>query len=180
MVIAGSVWWGWYRRTLRPQPPPYIPNPVRPENFPTFLQVPDKAIYVDYVISTDGELATVSFRVGDLFPAEQTLGEVARDLEEAGFKALAYDLLNPTLRSSHTRGWSKWVDATDDPAVWVHHWLAAWANDQHEVVQISLRYDYPVDGEADLNNLWAVCMYEAGQGLFGQALSRYRQMHPSE
>src|ERR1039457_1453655 len=54
----------------------------------------------------EGGLEGVKFHLSAPFPATAFLESVARKLESLGSKPIATDWLNPTIPSSHVRGWT--------------------------------------------------------------------------
>ena len=82
----------------------------------------------------------MSYRASVRYPAEGFLADVGARLEQRGWKAMDFDLMNPTIPSSNVRGWTKFIDGQVSPPADVHLWLSAWRNQNGDVVQYSLRY----------------------------------------
>jgi hypothetical protein len=87
-----------------------------------------------------GAGTVVEYVVTMAFPAEEALASISRSLAATGWHPSRMDLLNPTIESSHVRGWSRFVDSTEAPAVRVHQWQGDWTNDAGEAVTYSLQY----------------------------------------
>jgi hypothetical protein len=77
------------------------------------------------------------------YPAEATLRAIRERLASLGWSPLAYDWLNPTIPSSHTRGWTDFFDGAHKPKRMVDQWLAQWQKPSGELVLYELRYDSP-------------------------------------
>ena len=59
-----------------------------------------------------GAGTVVEYVVTMAFPAEEALASISRSLAATGWHPSRMDLLNPTIESSHVRGWSRFVDRT--------------------------------------------------------------------
>jgi hypothetical protein len=112
---------------------------------PVELAVPETA--QDVAVREESGAVVVRYRLPMQYPAEEFLADVRARLEKRGWRPQAMDLLNPTIRSSHLRGWTHFFDATVSPRAGVHQWLADWRNDSGDVVVYALRYSAPA-GEA--------------------------------
>lgn len=92
--------------------------------------------------------SVVEYFVTTAFPAEEALTSISRRLATDGWRPSRMDLLNPTVESSHVRGWTRFVDSTEAPVVRVHQWQGDWTNDAGEAVTYSLQYR-STDRDAD-------------------------------
>lgn len=78
------------------------------------------------------------------YPADDFLASARARLASRGWKELQTDWLNPTIPSSHARGWTSFLDTRTRPSMGVHQWSADWQNRPGDVVLYSLRYQSPV------------------------------------
>ncbi len=109
---------------------------------PQELLVPAGAREV--VSRIEGGIAAVKFKVSAPYPAADFLASANSRLEPLGWQKLSTDWLNPTIPSSHVRGWTSFPDTRTQPFMGVHQWLADWQNGSGDVVSYSLRYTSPV------------------------------------
>jgi hypothetical protein len=91
----------------------------------------------------EGGSAAISYLVEAPFPAHDLLASVRSRLSANGWKPLERDWLNPTIASSHVRGWTYFTDSTATPRRGVHQWSAQWQNDAGDIVGYALRYSSP-------------------------------------
>lgn len=96
----------------------------------------------------------VSYTAKEAYPADDALRQIASHLEDLGWRPLDESWQNPGIPSSHVRGWTEHVDATRSPVQRVHHWKSAWQDETGNLVDYSLAYSYPENGEPDLETLW--------------------------
>ena len=89
-------------------------------------------------------MRSVGYHVAEPFPADGVLGLIAQRLSDAGWKPLPTDWLNPTIPSSHSRGWTYFLDGTVKPGRQVNQWMAQWQDTSGNVVVYALRYSYPL------------------------------------
>ena len=113
----------------------------RPANFSESLIVVPGAKNMHYtkVYGTD----QLYFQIKAEYPAKAVLEEISKKLEIKGWHPLPEDYLNPGLPSSHVRGWTDFVDATEAPEKKVYQWLAQWENKNKDILWCTLRYSYP-------------------------------------
>ena len=117
-------------------------------NLPPELRVPKDAVHA--IARSDGKAVGVEYEIPVPYPAQNFLAEVSSHLEKRGWKAAETDLLNPSVPSSHIRGWTAFVDETVSPRVAMHQWLADWRNQKGDVVSYALRYS-SLAGDATRN-----------------------------
>jgi hypothetical protein len=118
---------------------------------PSVLVVPPGATDVRPEAKPTGEIGVMYF-VEEEFDADALLGRIRAALPSPAWQPLPNDWLNPSLVSSHTRGWTDFDDATRAPATHVHQWLAQWQDSNGNVVWYALRYDSRLkSGAADLS-----------------------------
>ena len=84
---------------------------------------------------------TVSYRLSDPYPADNTLAQIRTRLESQGWKPDPNDIMNPGTKNSHDRGWMDFIDGTKDDAN-VFLWAAAWQSPRGDRVEYWLRYEY--------------------------------------
>jgi hypothetical protein len=89
-------------------------------------------------------MRSVGYHVAEPYPAEKVLDLISKRLGDAGWKPLPMDWLNPTIPSSHSRGWTYFLDGTANPGRQVNQWLAQWQDPAGNVVVYALRYSYPL------------------------------------
>ncbi len=109
-----------------------------------------------HVFGTD----QLSYRLNEAYPADSALRNIKDQLTRQGWKPLKEDYLNPGLPSSHTRGWTEFIDATRKPEQMVKQWLADWTNDKGDIVTYALRYRFPSSGSLQLNTLLITAIYD--------------------
>ena len=95
----------------------------------------------------------LTYKLDATYPAEGELGTISENLQRQRWKPLKYDFLNPSIPSSHLRGWQQFEDHTTHPYETVRQWLAWWVNPSHDVVSYALEYRYPANGDVDLHTL---------------------------
>jgi len=83
--------------------------------------------------------AAVGFTIHEAYPAEKFLSEARSVLGSRGWKPMETDWLNPSVRSSHVRGWASFKDRRERPAT-VHQWIGQWQNSAGDLVTYSLEY----------------------------------------
>jgi hypothetical protein len=127
------------------------------ENRPKSLILVPSAFDIQYTIF-EGRPQLI-YRLNADYPAEATLNTISAKLRGTGWKPLKSDFWNPSIRSSHIRGWQQFDDATTHPTTTVHSWMAQWENPQHDIVAYSLEYRYPVDAEPDLHALRVLAIF---------------------
>ncbi len=87
------------------------------------------------------------------YPAESALRAISKKLQQRGWKPLKWDLLNPSIPSSHVSGWEQFDDDTTKPRTTVHQWLGDWENKRRDIVSYALEYRYPTGGISDLHTM---------------------------
>ena len=85
----------------------------------------------------------VHYQLEEKYPARGIVESIGRRLTESGWQPLQYDLLNPKIPSSHTRGWTSFGDDTAKPPGVVDQWLAHWRNAEGDAVMYEFRYVSP-------------------------------------
>jgi hypothetical protein len=91
----------------------------------------------------DDSSTWVHYSLEEPYPANEALRSISMGLERAGWRPLPNDFLNPTIPSSHVRGWTDFDDSTISPPARVHQWLAQWRNARGDIVWYALRYHSP-------------------------------------
>src|SRR2546423_237628 len=90
-------------------------TPPAAQDVPRGVTIPQNA--TDIKVRRQGNAADVVYKIRCPFPATEFLQEVNRSLSNAGFAPMAMDWLNPTVPSSHLRGWTPFIDGTVTPNV---------------------------------------------------------------
>jgi hypothetical protein len=83
----------------------------------------------------------VTYELDMPYPATGLLQAVHQTFSAADWRPMVDDWLNPGLASSHSRGWTSFIDGTRKPEMTVHQWMAQWQNVKGDVVLYVLRYD---------------------------------------
>lgn len=117
-------------------PPPLEPNPVRPDDFPDCLQVPQGATAVSYDSwkppVDDGRVLrvlrfdSVSFSIVEQYPAKGTLRFISDNLESAGWRKLSHLWYDPTRSPPDPNDWNHDYDEARDVFryMWEGHWVS--------------------------------------------------------
>jgi hypothetical protein len=90
-----------------------------------------------------GGLIWVHYDLTEPFPARSALRAICDRFQSTGWSPLAYSWLNPTIPSSHTRGWTSFIGGPDEPRAMVDQWMAEWRNKAGAVVMYEFRYVSP-------------------------------------
>jgi hypothetical protein len=93
------------------------------------------------------------FQITAEYPAKAVLDDISQKLQMKGWKPLPESYLNPSMPSSHIKGWQDFIDGTQSPERKVHQWLAQWENKNGDILFLTLRYSYPTHGKANLKAL---------------------------
>jgi hypothetical protein len=93
------------------------------------------------------------------YPAEPAIKTISKTLRKEGWTPLDSDYWNPTIPSSHRRGWQQFQDSTASPTTTVNQWMAQWQNPKGDLVSYTLEYRYPADGKLELNNLRVIAIF---------------------
>lgn len=88
-----------------------------------------------------GGAAGVNFAITEPYPAKRFLGQVNLRMKTLGWTPLEMDWMNPTIPSSHKRGWQSFIDARKPERKAVHQWMGQWRNKTGEIVSYSLSYN---------------------------------------
>lgn len=127
------------------------------------LFAPPGATGVEYHTINGGE--QVHFSYSERFPADNLIKILNREFVSLGWTPREKSYLNPSLPTSHVRGWSQFQDATGDELMVVHQWRGEWQNSSGAVVTCVLRYSYPEHGDPDLQNLTGFGHYESREAI---------------
>lgn len=96
----------------------------------------------------------VAYALTEQYPASNAIRQISSRLEALGWTPLQEDWLNPGLPSSHTSGWTGFLDGTTTPMHHVRQWSAQWQDAPGNIVDYTLSYSYPESGTPDLQTLW--------------------------
>jgi hypothetical protein len=99
------------------------------------------------------------YTVAAEYPADDALKAIYAKLGQDGWKPLNWDWLNPSIPSSHVRGWNQFEDGTTTPRTTVRAWQTQWINQQKDVVDYILEYRYPTGGIPDMHTLHVVALF---------------------
>jgi hypothetical protein len=101
----------------------------------------------------------LGYTLKEAYPADAALKDIKARLEKAGWKPMKEAFLNPGSPSSHSRGWTDYVDATRQPNQNVKQWAAQWENDKGDVVEYFLVYRSPINEPQQLDSLQVMEVY---------------------
>ncbi len=101
----------------------------------------------------------VTYKIIKKYPATETINELNKRLKDRGWKPLERDWLNPEIPTSHVRGWTNYVDGTENPNLEVHSWSSDWINDQEDILIFNLKYRYPVKTVSNMLDLNVNAIY---------------------
>lgn len=176
-VLGGLMCVYWLIWHSKKAPSAYEPNPVRPENFPEVLVVPEEAESPDYVTPRIPGVYSLTYLVEETYPGVATHPHISQHLLLHGFRKLAYDLLNP--KFSDQQRWT--IDDTIRTDKTKKHWLSEhWINEQGEVVSVILAYNSPVEGIPEPNKLYVnLCFFEKDSWIRLHVV-KYKKLHPEE
>lgn len=90
--------------------------------------------------SRKGEADQLSYTITAAYPAAKTIHQISASLVRRGWTPLEYDWLNPGQRSSRSRGWSSFSDATTNPTSYVFRWLGQWQDSNMNLVVYGFQY----------------------------------------
>ena len=62
-----------------------------------------------------GSAYRLSYHVNSKYPATPVIELISNKLQNAGWKPLRYDFLNPHIPSSHLKGWQEFLQGTNEP-----------------------------------------------------------------
>jgi hypothetical protein len=132
-------------------------NNVVAQDRPKCLVVLPSAFEVKY--NSFGGTTQLVYKSYVDYPAEATIETISKVLRREGWKPLASDYWNPTIPSSHRRGWQQFEDHTANPTTTVNQWMAQWQNPRRDIVSYTFEYRYPANGKPELNNLRVLAIF---------------------
>jgi hypothetical protein len=94
-------------------------------------------------VSRDPQGAGVTYKLDVAYPARSVIEDVRGRLEGAGWMPLERDFLNPTIRTSFSRGRVQFEDRTKQPNE-VHQWAGQWRNAGGDIVSYELTFEATV------------------------------------
>ena len=128
---------------------------ARPDRSPDLdslevLAVPENAKNVSRLVAPDKSIH-VSYELAQEYPAMQTIEHISTRLVRFGWEPLRNDWLNPGITSSHIRGWTEHVDATETSPSRRLTWRGQWKDRIGNVVEYTFMYDIPPKGRQSLD-----------------------------
>jgi hypothetical protein len=81
----------------------------------------------------------VKYELNTAYPATAALDQLRKSLSK-DWRPLKDDWLNPGQPSSHSRGWTSFLDSVRKPEAEVHQWLAQWQDVHGNVVIYNFQY----------------------------------------
>ncbi|MFZ2491895.1 MAG: hypothetical protein WA208_10460 [Thermoanaerobaculia bacterium] len=90
------------------------------------------------------------------FPPKNLIQEFAARAAKQGWKPLAESVFNKGETAAYVEGWRKRVVAAgpDAPRRWAYIWWSQWVNDREEILDATFSYEYPRDGQPNLQELF--------------------------
>lgn len=192
VIIAASLGVIWYVRKHRDS---CTINPVRPNDFPEILIVPENAQRIDYSSPKEPQRVShiyrVSYEVDDSYPSEVTYAFIKDRLITNGWRRLEYDLMNPHQPRFPVPLLPQYVDANIAKSYLpkdrkrnvfaLENRREDWVNSDDEVVTVVFWY------YADLTT-GKICHGKVNVNLsyFGRKswlaswVARYKKLHPEE
>jgi hypothetical protein len=107
-------------------------------NLPPELKTPAGATRVS--ARGEGRAVGVEYWVSVPYPADSFLADITNRMKQGSWTPAETDLLNPSIPSSHVRGWTSYIDGRGSPRLGVHQWMADWRNRDGDVVSYALEY----------------------------------------
>ena len=101
----------------------------------------------------------LSYWVEIEYPAQAVIDEFYLELDKQGWIPLDEDYLNPGLPTSHVRGWTDFVDATQVPNIRVHQWGSDWKNKRKDILVLTLRYFTDIEDSEKIERLYVSIIY---------------------
>jgi len=121
------------------------PHSIDSAKLPVELTVPPGAREISTRESPG--VTAVSYQLSADFPATTFLSDIQSRLAKAGWQPLDNDWLNPSVPSSHVRGWTQFYTSSGGRAV-VHQWIGDWLNPSGDILTYSLRYTSPASEDS--------------------------------
>jgi len=106
-----------------------------------------------------GGMDQLSYELKMEYPANAAIQIISAELDKSGWTALMHDYLNPSIPSSHIRGWTDFIDGTKQPEQKVHRWIADWQSKSDDIVRYMLDYRYEEGKKEKLNKLIIVGIF---------------------
>jgi hypothetical protein len=94
----------------------------------------------DVVVRSQANVTVMELHVAAAYPASSVLSGIGGRLKPAGYVPIHNSIQNPSLASSHVRGWTRFSDATGKEPTVVHQWLGDWRNPAGDIVSVALSY----------------------------------------
>lgn len=152
---------------------------VRPDNFPSFLQVPENGYQVRYATPENAEIVkgacSLSYFVDEGFPPEKAMDFMHQQLSSAGFIQLEYSYLQPLIKLS--KEW--YANKFQEPGYVYYDLLEHQANESYETVLVNLSYRYKVD-DKQLDQLYVYQSHGSQDAESSKYIKRYMEYHPKE
>jgi hypothetical protein len=122
----------------------------------------------------------LNYTLKEAYPARAALKDIKTRLEKLGWKPLEDDYLNPGLPSSHSRGWTEFIDGIRQPNETVQQWLADWQNNKGDIVRYGLVYRSPFNGPQQMDTLQVMEIYVPAKLAKAQRESVLKDMRKNE
>ena len=95
----------------------------------------------------------LSYHINSKYPATPVIELISNKLQNAGWKPLRYDVLDPHIPSSHVKGWQEFLQGTKEPILCIHQWLGDWKDPSGNIVSYGFRYKNPKCNTLTLTDL---------------------------
>jgi len=164
LSAVGAIWHLMRKQGI------YEPNPVRPDDFPTFLILPESAEDVDYQIRREDGIYGVSFIINDPHPSEKTRDFVYKQLKSNGWQRLNHHLMNPEIP----------IHLAPFEFNWSFPQIEDWLNKDDDHISIHYAYEKLSKEEFDFSKVQVIMTFFDRNSWVRPQVLRYKKFHPEE
>ncbi|HOQ03741.1 MAG TPA: hypothetical protein PKY88_00810 [Anaerohalosphaeraceae bacterium] len=155
-------------------------SPVRPSDFPAFLNAPETASRIRYATPENADIIegaySLSYFVEEPFPPRNTMSYVQNELSSAGFFRLKYLLYSRTEECSY--GW--YSNKHTEPGFIYLEWTERWGHpEKDECVTVYFCYRYKPP-KKDLTTLYVTLIYSTERSEQAVFVKQYKESLPKE
>lgn len=186
LCLMAAIW------HIRSKQDVYVPNPIRPEDFPEILVAPEGAVSLDYSTPSNSKRAPHTYRlifiIHDPYPSQSTWHFIKEHLRSNGWKHLKYHLLNPDVPAEYPnvllyslyKDTNKLDEYKKDKPGWLLTGMEDWLNKNDENISFFWQYKRLNKQVFDPNRLCInMTLYERGSWVYPRIV-RYKELHPEE
>ena len=152
---------------------------TRPDDFPSFLQVPPNVDKVRYREPDNANIMegcyALNYLVDETYPPDKTIQFIHQELSKAGFVRLKYSVLQPLMEIS----WDWYKNERRVPGYTDYNLTEYWANNKYEYIHVGLTYQYQTGHEV-LDHLEVWLLYCTAESENSKYVKRYLEYHPEE